>query len=1180
MARDDGESRPISEEEQAKAHLAAIVDSSDDGIISKTLDGVVRSWNRGAESLYGYARAEAVGRHISFLVPEERLDELRQITERVVRGERVEHMETVRITKDGRRIWVSLTLSPILAADGVIVGVSTIARDITERMRMERSLRESEKRYRTLVEMAPDAVVVHQEGRFVYANCAALGIYGARELAQLQQVTVLELIHPDERQSARERIQQLLDGEEIPLREYRLLRLDGRSVDVEASSTLIDYQGRPSIQIIARDITARKRAEQQRDATMKELAFERARFETVIRQMPVGVMIAEAPQGRLLYCNEQSWQIFRFPPQAESLTDYRQWKIYGRDGSVLPAQMCPLARSLKGETLIREELEIGRGDGSRGFVSVNASPIRDAVGQIVSGVVSFNDITESRAAAKALSDSEERLKLALDAAEMGACDMVLETGSGLWSRRHFLLFGYEPPASDPAPASIDMWQSRIHPDDRERVSRELGGAKREGSIFRSEHRIIRVDNQEVVWVNVQGRFICEPQEPDCRFIGMISDVTERRNQEEALRRSERRFRQMADSMPQIAWTADPDGKVDYLNMHFELYTGMERGSQQTGFKEAHPGQRISDIVHPDDLEQTTRAWRQAIGSGEIFQSELRIRRVDGVYRWHLGRAIPERDENGRIVKWYGTGTDINDLREMQEKLRASEAKFRWIYDSNLVAIFFWRKDGSVIESNQAFCDLVGHSAEECHAGSLNWLELTPQELRPRDRAAIEEVMARGMCKPYEKEFINSREGNRVSVLIAGAKVVGTEGDGIAFSVDLSELKHAEEALKQSESNLKLAVEITGLGIFDLDLRTGKGVWSDIAKRHYGLPPEADADLEILLAGVHPEDRAHIERIAKDACKREGAGSYGAEYRTIGIADGKLRWLTMRARVTRNEHGEPVRLSGACLDISDIVRAEKALKDEINERLRTVEELRRQEQLLIRQGRLAAMGEMIGNIAHQWRQPLNTLALIVQEFPVYYQRNLLNKEYLDASVTRAMQVINYMSKTIDGFRNFFGPGKEKEAFRAGEVLARTVSIVEAAFNELNLKIEVSADPEIVIYGNPNEFSQVILNILMNAKDAILERRVVQPKVAVNLFSEPGKAVLTIADNAGGIAPEIIDRIFDPYFTTKGPDRGTGIGLFMSKTIIEKNMNGALTVRNTGTGAEFRIEVSHGNNLRNP
>ena len=1171
MVPTDGEIK-LTREEEAKAHLAAIVDSSDDAIVSKTLDGIITSWNRGAEKLYGYSAQEAVGRLITFLVPLDRLDELRRIMAGIAQGERFDHLETVRVAKDGRQINVSLTMSPILAADGTITGVSSIARDITERMRMELSLRESEKRYRTMVEMAGDAVVVHRDGRFVYANCAALGIYGAKSLEQLQQSSLLDLIHPDERDAVAARVQQLLVGEEIPLREYRLMRLNGEEISVEASSTLIDYHGEPSIQTIARDITEQKRTEQERESMLKALGFERTRFETVARQMPIGIIIAESPSGGLVYTNEEAKRILG--PElntVESLADYSQWKISRLDGTPLAIDEYPLLRALRGETVAREEFRIDRGDGTYGFISVNATPILSPSGEVVSGVAAFSDITESKTAARALFEGEERLQLALDAAEMGSCDIDVGTGEGIWSKRHFLLFGYPPPDGASAPASSDMWQRRIHPDDRQQVIQVLERARREHAFFRSEHRIVRVDNEQVVWVNVQGRFICDPTGSVCRFIGVIYDVSERKASEEALRRSEQRFRLMADSMPQIAWTAEPDGSIDYFNENFQLYTGLGRYAKGIRYEIPPPEQLILEVVHPDDAEQITKAYQHAIRTGEIYQSESRVRRADGTYHWHLSRAIPVRDESGQIIKWYGTATDINDLREMQEKLRASETKFRWLYESNLIAIFFWKKDGSITEANQAYCDLIGCTIEECQSGTLSWLDVTPPELYDRDFAAIEEIMACGICKPYEKVFINRKDGHRVSVLTAVARMVGPDAEGIGFAIDLTELKRAEEALRTSETTLKLAIETTGLGIFDMDLRTGKGEWSDIAKRHYGLPPEAEADLATMLSGVHPDDRQRVEEIAEDASRPGGRRVFSAEYRTIGMRDGKERWLAMRGGVTLGEDGLPARLVGACLDITDIVMAEKALKEQITERLRAVEELGKQEQLLIRQGRLAAMGEMIGNIAHQWRQPLNTLALIVQELPRYYDRNLFSKDYLDASVKRAMQVINYMSKTIDGFRNFFGPDKEKEAFKASEVLTRTVSIVEAAFNELRLKIEVSAEKEIVIHGYPNEFSQVILNILVNAKDAILERRVEQPKVVLKLFRENGKSVLTIADNAGGIAQDIIDKIFDPYFTTKGPDKGTGIGLFMSKTIIEKNMNGTLTVRNTGDGAEFRIEV---------
>jgi len=244
---------------------------------------------------------------------------------------------------------------------------------------------------------------------------------------------------------------------------------------------------------------------------------------------------------------------------------------------------------------------------------------------------------------------------------------------------------------------------------------------------------------------------------------------------------------------------------------------------------------------------------------------------------------------------------------------------------------------------------------------------------------------------------------------------------------------------------------------------------------------------------------------------------------------------------------------------------------VAEKLTVIDEMHLQQQMMIRQARFAALGEMIGNIAHQWRQPLNTLALLVQELAWYFDHDKFSRDYLVASVTRAMQVINHMSRTIDGFRNFFEPDKEKVDFRVAEVLAQAVAIVEAAFSDVKPAILVEADADIILNGCANEFSQVLLNILVNAKDALIDRKVPEPHVTVRLFRERGRVVLTIGDNAGGIPATIIDKIFDPYFTTKGPDRGTGIGLFMSKTIIEKNLHGTLSVRNTPEGAEFRIEV---------
>ena len=248
-----------------------------------------------------------------------------------------------------------------------------------------------------------------------------------------------------------------------------------------------------------------------------------------------------------------------------------------------------------------------------------------------------------------------------------------------------------------------------------------------------------------------------------------------------------------------------------------------------------------------------------------------------------------------------------------------------------------------------------------------------------------------------------------------------------------------------------------------------------------------------------------------------------------------------------------------------------LEMQTEERVRAMEELREKEQMLIHQSRQAAMGEMIGNIAHQWRQPLNALGLTVQQLLMFYDLGELSRDCLDKSVLQSMELIQHMSRTIDDFRNYFRPDKEKVDFKVREAITNTLSLIEDSFKNQRIGIEVVAKNDPAIYGYPNEFAQALLNILNNARDALTEREIDDPRVTITICSEEGCAVVTVADNAGGIPEEIICKIFDPYFTTKGPQRGTGVGLFMSKAIIEKNMGGRLAARNIAGGAEFRIEV---------
>jgi len=238
---------------------------------------------------------------------------------------------------------------------------------------------------------------------------------------------------------------------------------------------------------------------------------------------------------------------------------------------------------------------------------------------------------------------------------------------------------------------------------------------------------------------------------------------------------------------------------------------------------------------------------------------------------------------------------------------------------------------------------------------------------------------------------------------------------------------------------------------------------------------------------------------------------------------------------------------------------------------TVAQLRGKDQMLIQQSRHAAMGEMINNIAHQWRQPINNLGLIVQNLKLTFEAGELTEEEMTTDVGNAMDTIMFMSRTIDDFRNFFRNDKEKQLFSLNAMVERSIEFLSASLRNLYITVDLEVKDSIMAVGYPNEYSQVLLNILSNSKDVLEELRVVSPRIRIRVFRENGNAVVTVWDNGGGIDEQVLPRIFDPYFSTKEQGKGTGIGLYMSKVIIEKNMGGNIAAHNTDGGVEFRIEI---------
>ena len=248
-------------------------------------------------------------------------------------------------------------------------------------------------------------------------------------------------------------------------------------------------------------------------------------------------------------------------------------------------------------------------------------------------------------------------------------------------------------------------------------------------------------------------------------------------------------------------------------------------------------------------------------------------------------------------------------------------------------------------------------------------------------------------------------------------------------------------------------------------------------------------------------------------------------------------------------------------------------ENINEKLheevaKQVDEITKKDKMMQEQAKLAAMGEMIGAIAHQWRQPLNALSINIQNLDDDYADGIVNEEFITEFIKKQTQTIEFMSKTIDDFRNFFQTDKEMQNFSVQEVAQSVDKLLHAQFKHNNIKLSIN-DQDFIVRGYKGEMQQVLLNIIANSKDAIIENTIAQGSITIKIDATEKK--IFIYDNGRGMDESILDKIFEPYFTTKEQGKGTGIGLHISRIIILDHMKGSIKAYNHNDGLCTEIEL---------
>ena len=396
------------------------------------------------------------------------------------------------------------------------------------------------------------------------------------------------------------------------------------------------------------------------------------------------------------------------------------------------------------------------------------------------------------------------------------------------------------------------------------------------------------------------------------------ETTVHKRTEEALRESERRFREVVESLPQLVWTCRADGPCDYLSPQWVRYTGIPEAPQL--------GYGWLEQLHPEDRDRTVAAWRATAALGETFAIEFRICRHDGAYRWFRTLAVPLRDDAGNVVRWFGSNTDIQDLKEAERAVRASETRLRQALEAGQVFTFEWDPITDVVHRSPNCDSILGWETDATRDTGQAYFAA----IHPGDRDAFVRTVSH--LTPQQPAYVATyrylrRDDGRQVVLEETARAVFDDAGRMiglrGLTRDVTEQKRAEEALRASEKRLRLAQVSAGAGIWDWDVGTGKLEWSEELFRLFGLDPAThEASFESWQAVIHPDDRRLAEQRIEAAVANHTP--LANEYRIV-LPSGAVRWINALGQATYDPSGTPLRMSGICIDITARKQAEEALR---------------------------------------------------------------------------------------------------------------------------------------------------------------------------------------------------------------------------------------------------------------
>jgi len=1113
-------------------------------------------WGATIEKVLGYSMEEISGgfsQWMDLLHPDDRATALDHLERAKAACSYWDEQYRMR-HKDGHYVYIRDRGFFVADRAGRVTRQLGMLEDITERKEAEEALAESRQQASFLADLLERSSqpfgVGYPDGRMGICNAAFLRMvgYSREEFASISWAG--DLTPPEWLDAERKKLAQLQRTGQPVRYEKEYFHKDGSRVPIELLVHLTrDEQGRPKhYYAFVTDITKRKQAE---DALRASESFLRG----VIEQNPCAMWVSD-DQGKLLKLNQACRDLLQISDE-EVVGKYNIL----RDNIVEEAGLMPLVRRVfeKGE-VARFELEY---DSSklRGIplehsavvvLDVTIFPIKDAAGRVTSAVIQHMDITERKKAERALQASEARYRALVEQIPLVTYTAAIdETSTTTYvSPQIERMIGYSPRdyIADPG-----TWDKGLHPEDRERVLAEVARTHASDAPFASEYRMVARDGR-VVWVRDEAAIVRDSAGRPFCLQGVMSDITERKRTEEALRESEERFRQVVENINEVLWLTDwVNRELLYVSPSYETVYGRSRESLYQD--------RRSWIkaIHPEDRTRIDHTFAAKGERGEYTEEEYRIIQPDGAVRWVRDRSFPVYNARGEVTRWVGVAEDFTERKLAEEALRQERDFAESLIETAQAIILVLDPQGRIVRFNPYLERLSGRKLEDVQGA--DWFDsFVPEPSRSQARElflrAISNIQTRGNV-----DAIVAKDGRRLwlewydkTLKDSDGRVVGL----LAIGQDITERRQAEEALQKAHDELEQRVKER-----TAELTAANQQLQEEAKRREATEAALRESRDLLRAvmdGISDviftknlEGRYCLVNAAittftgkspKEVIGQSSDDIFPAEEARRRIDEDRIIAQTkapVHRELTFPVHGQPrsfllskmphLDSSGGVIGIIGIAR--------------DITEFKHTQDLLQRAERLASIGTLATGIAHEINNPIGAIFIAAQNALSCLEQNG-DRQELTKCLADILEDAGRCGQIVRNILRFARQEPlEKEIVDIATVVRKAVEGAQQAAEQRGVTVRLSppsGSPKVML--NTVAMTQVLDNVIRNG---ILASKP-GDCVYVELGCEKDRVRVVVRDAGCGLTAEQQAHIFDPFYTSRRMEGGVGLGLSIVHGVI--------------------------------